>query len=132
MLKCKRCGSTNLEWVKTPQLVHEGKWICKDCGAFVKWGKNEKKNIRTRTSMKSLRGVAHFYKMKTPRCFFCGRAKDELGANETLTIDHIIPLSEGGEDEVWNLQILCTACHKLKNWVTTYVTNHLVRKNGNT
>lgn len=61
-------------------------------------------------------------------CFFCGRKREELGTNEVLTIDHILPLSEGGDDQRYNMQILCSACHKLKNWNNTYITKHLTRR----
>ena len=50
---------------------------------------------------------------------------DQLGVNETMTRDHIFELVDGGKDELENLQILCSACHKLKLWVKTYITTHL-------
>lgn len=38
------------------------------------------------------------------RCVECGR-------NEDLTIDHIVPLSKGGSDELHNLQTMCQKCN---------------------
>jgi len=29
-------------------------------------------------------------------------------------VDHILPHSRGGTDDLWNLQILCSGCHRLK------------------
>lgn len=41
------------------------------------------------------------------RCVICH-------TNENLTIDHIIPVSQGGKDDIENLRTLCFACNSLK------------------
>jgi hypothetical protein len=60
------------------------------------------------------------------------RKINELGVRETLTGDHIKELNsckEGEQlDHVKNGQILCTTCHKLKLWLTTYFNNHIQEK----
>jgi 5-methylcytosine-specific restriction endonuclease McrA len=33
---------------------------------------------------------------------------------ERLTIDHVVPLSQGGTDNIHNLQLLCRACNTAK------------------
>lgn len=121
--ECPICGK-KLEFVETPNTVHYGKLICPEHG-FVKWvPKPREDNKRVRTSRYDLKQVVEFHKMKEPRCFFCLRTKEELGTHETLTIDHIIELNQGGEDKLENLQILCSACHKLKNWARLYMNWH--------
>ena len=66
-----------------------------------------------------------FHKMESEFCFFCLRERKELGVSETMTLDHIKELDKGGVDQVENLQILCSACHKLKNWARLYLNWHL-------
>lgn len=41
------------------------------------------------------------------KCNFCG-------ATKKLTIDHIIPVIEGGSDKISNLQCLCSKCNRKK------------------
>jgi 5-methylcytosine-specific restriction endonuclease McrA len=43
------------------------------------------------------------------RCLCCGRSGVEL------TIDHVIPLSRGGQHELSNVQPLCRHCNNKKN-----------------
>lgn len=41
------------------------------------------------------------------RCCECGATHEDI----MLTIDHIIPRSKGGTDDISNLQVLCAACN---------------------
>jgi len=120
---CDRCmGEITFE--RTPNLTHYGKYVCEKCGKWFKWVENPKKTKRTKTSKINIKNVAKFHKKEKPFCFICLRTKEQLGESETLTIDHIEELNQGGKDEIENLQILCTACHKLKNWARLYLNWH--------
>ena len=44
-------------------------------------------------------------------CSICG---DPISENN-FTIDHIIPLSKGGTDDISNLQPVCRTCNQIKN-----------------
>ncbi len=66
-------------------------------------------------------------------CAICGKP---VTKNE-FTIDHIIPLSRGGRNDIENLQIACHDCNELKGnrmdsefatGLTTILSNNLLRK----
>ena len=44
------------------------------------------------------------------RCALCGATKNE----RPLDVDHIIPRSRGGKNELTNLQVLCSKCNRSK------------------
>ena len=59
------------------------------------------------------RGMRHeVFKRDGYRCVECGASKDD-GA--TLHVDHKIPVSKGGTDELSNLQTLCSDCNLNKS-----------------
>ncbi|MBD2612379.1 MAG: HNH endonuclease [Nostoc sp. ZfuVER08] len=44
------------------------------------------------------------------QCRSCGKTATETN----LTIDHIIPLARGGQNDISNLQTLCFTCNRQK------------------
>lgn len=51
------------------------------------------------------------FKRDNYKCVECGATKE----NTVLHIDHIIPVSQGGTDELDNLQTLCETCNLAKS-----------------
>ena len=128
-MKCEKCDS-NLIIKETPNTIHYAKLICAKCGKWFKWLSHpDNEERRTQTSKFGISHIINFHKMKRSRCFFCLRTRSQLGTHETLTIDHIEEIDKGGKDIIENLQILCSACHKLKNWIRLYFNWHLKEEN---
>ena len=83
--------------------VHRRKWNNIGNGKT----KKRKKNGRTPFT-KSIRHEV--FKRDKYRCVECGATKEK----RCLHIDHIIPVSRGGTDELDNLQTLCEGCNLAK------------------
>lgn len=57
------------------------------------------------------------------RCQYCGRGQPELRLRESLTRDHLIPISRGGLNEWTNVVTACSPCNTRKS-------NHLPEEIG--
>lgn len=68
---------------------------------------HNRKHRKTLSNYKKiLQQLLHKYKFQ---CVECG-CMDE----SRLTVDHIVPVSKGGSDDMENLQILCKSCNSRK------------------
>jgi len=47
-------------------------------------------------------------------CQYCGRRKDAFGYRESLTRDHILPISRGGTNKWTNVVTACSKCNHRK------------------
>ncbi len=48
------------------------------------------------------------------QCQYCGRRSSELKPRESLTRDHLIPISRGGSNEWTNVVTACSSCNTRK------------------
>jgi 5-methylcytosine-specific restriction endonuclease McrA len=61
------------------------------------------------------------------RCQYCGRASFELRPRESLTRDHVVPISRGGLNVWTNVVTACSACNTRKaNHLATECGMHLL------
>lgn len=71
------------------------------------------------------------------RCSFCGKWCGRPGREQAyipdhmkMEVDHIRPWSQGGTDEVWNLQAACKPCNRNKSANMTTRDNMIGVKNA--
>ncbi len=48
------------------------------------------------------------------RCMYCRRHRKDLGYRESLTRDHVVPISRGGDNGWANVVTACSKCNLLK------------------
>lgn len=48
------------------------------------------------------------------RCQYCGRHRSELAGRQFLTRDHVLPLSQGGDNSWGNVVTACSSCNNRK------------------
>lgn len=77
--------------------------------------KEEVKRLRKRKPSRISRSEPQRRKIAQRQNWKCaGETCDLVGELEAYDLDHITPLSQGGEDVDNNLQALCPACHRRK------------------
>lgn len=63
------------------------------------------------------------WESQNEKCAYCGRRRQF----KHMTVDHIIPLSKGGTDDVDNLQCTCKMCNRLKDNMLPHEFTEFVR-----
>lgn len=70
---------------------------------------NRRRLEKTRKLPDGFQSTKSWLKRQPKICAWCGQHCDD-----TATVDHIIPLWQGGANHPCNYQVLCSACHELK------------------
>lgn len=73
---------------------------------------SEKRRLRIRLS--HLDGKKHTLKQAIELINSVNGVCALCGEDKTPSIDHIIPISKGGSDDLSNLQVLCSSCNSKK------------------
>lgn len=70
------------------------------------------------------------WKLSGGCCAYCGVSKESaIAIGARLTVDHIVPRSMGGPDELWNLVAACGKCNSSKgNRATGYMPFDRIRQ----
>jgi hypothetical protein len=101
---------TGIRWLDVKQccIKYNIEFTNQTFTTFVKQLRDMKlKNDRIKFSDTDRLNILNNYKSKCNHC--------SINLNvETMEIDHIRPLSNGGTNDEYNLQILCKSCHKIK------------------
>lgn len=96
-------GPINVEMILAPNAAPPGLRIRSDSAVNASI-RGRKKNTRKWVNQ------AILYRRQGGYCAGC----DHYFQSRNLTIDHVIPRSKGGSDDISNYQLLCHACNQLK------------------
>ena len=110
---CRKCGSLNvINEFREDRQQYGTK--CNDCNAYTWQPKEDNKYKREskHLDLVSKKGLNY--------CEWCLRKKEDIPPPGTLEGHHIIEYSDGGSDEINNILILCSSCHKRCHHDRTY------------
>jgi 5-methylcytosine-specific restriction endonuclease McrA len=57
----------------------------------------------------------HHTRLQRGKCFYCGVPMGENGPDSEATLDHIVPLGQGGRDSFKNTVAACDKCNREKD-----------------
>ncbi len=112
---CRLCGIglDDSNWVKSSR--KQGTRLCRKCHEKEGRKSKERDPIRKRARSGIKVGVWRKLVEKHPACSLCGYEFQNLD----FEMDHDLPLSRGGSNDIENLQLLCHRCNKGKDALTT-------------
>ncbi len=112
---CRFCGTglDDSNWVESSR--KQGSQICRKC--HEKEGRKSKEKDPLRKRARSGIKIRVWRKLveKHPACPLCGYEFQNLD----FEMDHDLPISRGGSNDIKNLQLLCHRCNKGKDALTT-------------
>ena len=111
--ECLICKKELKTWKKS-QKVHVG--LCQERWNRITHNINFKKYKAKRNNIKSM-DIRVVFDDSLGKCQLCGRElnlKTEYPHPRSCSIDHIIPISCGGADEYYNVQLACFECNSNK------------------
>ena len=120
---CKYCKSDALVEQLTPDGMHHGKICCATCNKFQDWMPKPDRD-------KAKRPAAHrdlVKKYSRGFCEICLVEEKQLEPNRGLVAHHIVEYQHidehqgGGNNTRENIDIVCTACHRLIHWRRDYL-----------
>ena len=109
---CGFLGKADKQFEKRMGFFYCDETKCLDCEFYEsdETNKNIKLNYNGKRNPLPHNIRHEVFKKDNYRCVECSTTKDK----NTLHIDHIIPISRGGSDELDNLQTLCETCNLSK------------------
>jgi len=111
---CILAGTPEEQYKKRKGFFFCNEERCGDCIHYEPDTNGREIRIKSRNPI-SQKFRHEIFKRDKYRCIECGNGKKQ----STLHIDHIIPISKGGTDELDNLQTLCETCNlgkNIRNW----------------
>lgn len=122
---CPRCKETvQPETTGKTSEMHGHQVRCPSC-SWVWWG-GKLKIIKPKEEKRAFSTQWPPSRLGIDYCQLCLRPKNHLGTNETLHSHHLIRIEDGGPDEPKNILVVCTACHKLIDFIQLYFNKHLL------
>jgi len=112
--ECKECGELFNTYNKNVLKVY-----CSDICSKRSGHRNVRhiRRMRERLAFKEVVNKKILYDRDRKRCQLCGKKlnlKRQVPHPLAVTVDHIVPLSKGGEHSYRNTQLLCFKCNSLK------------------
>jgi len=87
------------------------KLISECCGRYLKWLRKPKEGANGKR--KSVPRDERFGTSLRYVCEFCLRTEEHLeSVGSRLEVHHVIPIKDGGSDDVSNLRVYCIQCHR--------------------
>lgn len=107
-----QCNAEIVEVLTESGAIHYAKKVCVVCNDFKGWASKPTNKDKRKDRNNRWRSI---WKERGYICAFCGGNEEDFPNSGQWQLDHIVQLSDGGEDVFENTMMLCTFCHTAKN-----------------
>lgn len=121
-LRCDSCNKRRAEYRKKKKLEWKEKYLCNQCGKETIKGKNQcEKHYLMQVSTDRL-GTSKYWKdlkmLIEKQGYKCSLTGDDISFEADIDLDHIIPTTRNGKNELSNVRWVTRQANRLKNNLT--------------
>lgn len=121
-LRCDACNKRRSEYRKRKKTEWKENGLCNQCGKETINGKNQcEKHYLMQVAIDRL-GTSKFWKdikdVIQKQEYKCALTKENISFEDDIDLDHIIPTSRGGKNEISNVRWVTRKANRLKNNLT--------------
>ena len=131
-LRCDDCNKRRAEYRKSKKLEWKEKSLCNQCGKETIKGKNQcEKHYLMQVSLDRLGSRKYWKELKElieKQNYKCALTGDIISFNDNIELDHILPTSRKGTNELSNVRWVTKQANRLKNNLTDIELKELCKK----
>ena len=121
-LRCNTCNKRRAEYRKRKKIEWKENGLCNQCGNETIKGKNQcEKHYLMQVAIDRL-GTSKFWKdlkqLIRKQNYKCSLTGDDISFESDIDLDHIIPITRGGKNEISNVRWVIRQANRLKNNLT--------------
>ena len=121
-LRCDACNKRRADYRKRRKLEWKEKGLCNQCGKETINGKNQcEKHYLMQVSTDRL-GTSKYWKdlkmLIEKQYYKCSLTGDDISFEADIDLDHIIPITRNGKNELSNVRWVTRQANRLKNNLT--------------
>ncbi len=124
---CRQCGYQGKpKATGKVDPVHGYALSCPSCLKWWGWG-GLSKELKDGNGQRKDVSIWSAKRLGVDLCQCCLRPQEFLGDGGRLEVHHVKPVADGGTDDLANIWVVCTACHKEIHHRRTYLNSHLTK-----
>lgn len=121
-LRCTTCNKRRAEYRKRKKLEWKEKGLCNQCGKETIKGKNQcEKHYLMQVSLDRLGSTKYWENLQAllkTQNYKCAITKDNISFESDIELDHILPTSKGGLNDLSNVRWVTKEVNRLKGNLT--------------